>query len=116
MRKNEKMKKHEKNMEAVQMKKNEKMSIAITQFILDNDFLVRFIVDNVSEKIYTEKQYNTDMVYDVVVNDLDNCYNNSYLMDTINEEIDVHEIVDEINKNYEHIFIMLAKECNNRYN
>ena len=57
MRKNEKMSIQEKKLEAVKMRKNEIMSEAINSFILDNEFLMRFITDNVRERIYDKKYY-----------------------------------------------------------
>ena len=97
------------------MKKNEKMSIAINQFILDNDFLMRFIVDNVKDKIYDEKTYNDGFIENVIINDLDNGYSSSYILDYIIDEIDIYDLVYEIDSRYRDDFNELVEQCNNRY-
>lgn len=104
----------QKNKELEKMKKNEKMSIAINEFILDNDFLTRFIVDNVKEKIYVEKTYNDGMIESVLINDLDNGYSNSYIIDYILDEIDIYTLIDKIDERYRDEFNELANQCNNR--
>lgn len=97
----------------VQMKKNEKMSIAINEFIINNDFLVRFITDNVKEKIYDEKTYNDNMIESVLINDLDNGYTDSYILGYILDEIDIYQLIDMIDDRHRDDFIELANQCNN---
>lgn len=104
----------EKKLEAVQMKKNEKMAVAINDFILNNDFLTRFIVDNVKDKIYTERSYNINMVEQVLINDIDNGYNGSYIIDFIIDEIDVYTLIDKIDEMYIDDFMELAQQTQQR--
>lgn len=97
------------------MKKAEQMSNAINEFILDNDFLMRFITDSVKDKIYTERTYSDSMIEQVLINDLDNGYSESYILDFIIDEIDIYDLVDEIDKKYIDEFMTLAEQTQQRY-
>lgn len=103
-----------KKMGAEKMRKNEIMSNAINEFILDNDFLMRFIVDNVEEKIYSERTYNDGMIESVLINDLDNGYSESYILDFIIDEIEIYSLIDKIDDIHREDFLSLAKQCSNR--
>ena len=72
-------------------KTNDIMSDAITKFILENDFLTRFITDNVKDKIYDEKMYHESMIESVIENDLNAGYSQSYISDFILDEINLYE-------------------------
>lgn len=96
------------------MSKAEEMSNAITNFIMDNDFLITFITDSVKDKIYDTKEYNDGMIEDVLINDLDNGYSNSYILDHIIDEIDIYQIAYRIDDKYRDEFYELVRQCNNR--
>lgn len=102
-----------KNKEVLKMKKNEKMSLAINQFILDNDFLVRYIRDGVVEKIYNERTYYDGMIETVLTNDLNAGYSNGgYILDYIIDEIDIYTIIDVIHERYKNEFYEIAEQTN----
>lgn len=99
----------------VQMKNtNDIMSDAITKFILENDFLTRFITDNVKEKIYDTKEYHESYIESIIENDLNNSYSQGYIADYILDEIDTYEIVESIHERYKDDFYEIAQECNKR--
>lgn len=105
----------QKNKGAKKMKYNDKMADAINDFILNNDFLTRYIVDNVKDKIYVERTYNINMIENVLINDLDNGYNGSYIIDFIIDEIDIYSLIDIIDEKYIHDFMELAEQTQKRY-
>lgn len=96
------------------MKKNEKMILAINEFILDSDFITGFITDNVKEKIYDEKEYNINMVEQIIENDLQAGYNGGYITDYILDEIDIYELSDKIHERYKEEFNELAEQTQQR--
>ena len=99
----------------VQMKNtNDIMADAITNFILENDFLTSFITDNVKEKIYDTKEYHESMIESVIENDLNNSYSQGYITDYILDEIDLWELVDRIHERFKDDFNEIANQCNNR--
>lgn len=98
----------------VKMRKNDIMSDAINEFILDNDFLTRFIVDNVKDKIYTERTYSDSMIEQVLINDLDNGLSDSYILGFILDEIDIYTLIDKIDDMYRDDFNELVEQCNTR--
>lgn len=99
------------NKEVVKMSKAEQMSNAINEFILDNDFLRRFIIDNVKDKIYVERFYSDSMIESVLTTDLyDN--NESYILSHILDEIDIYALIDKIDNLYRDDFMTLAEQCN----
>ena len=99
----------------VKMRKtNDIMSDAITKFILENDFLTRFITDNVKEKIYDEREYHESMIESVIENDLNAGYSQSYISDFILDEINLYELVDSIHESYKEEFNEIANQCNTR--
>ena len=99
----------------VQMKNtNDIMADAITRFILENDFLVRFITDNVKEKIYDTKEYHESYIESIIENDLNNSYSQGYIADYILDEIDTYELVESIHERFKDDFNEIANQCNNR--
>lgn len=96
------------------MSKAEKMSLAINEFILSNDFLTRYISDGVKEKIYDEKMYHDGMIEEVIENDLQSGYNGGYISDMILDEIEIYSLIDKIHESYKDEFIEIAQECNKR--
>ena len=103
----------QKNKGLDKMRKNEKMSISINEFILDNEFLMRFITDNVKDKIYTERSYNISMIESVLINDMDNI-TDSYILGYILDEIDIYTLMDKIDELYIYDFVELAEQCQQR--
>ena len=101
------------NKEVVKMEKNDIMADAINDFILDDDFLRRFIIDNVEYKIYSEQSYNTGMIESVLTTDLfDNT--DSYILGHILEEIDIWSLIDKIDEKYGDDFHRLARQTQQR--
>ena len=96
------------------MSKADIMSDAITEYILDNDFLIRYITDNVKEKIYDEKTYHISMIEDVIENDLQAGYNGGYISDYILDEINLYILVDKIDARFIYDFIDLAEQTQQR--
>ena len=95
----------------VQMKKNEKMAVAINDYILSNDFLVRYIRDGVVEKIYNEREYYDGMIEQVITNDLESGYSNGgYILDYIIDEIDIYTIIDFIHERYKNEYYDIAQQ------
>lgn len=103
----------QKNKGLDKMRKNEKMSISINEFILDNEFLMRFITDNVKDKIYTERTYNISMIESVLINDMDNT-TDSYILGYILDEIDIYTLMDKIDELYIYDFVELAEQTQQR--
>ena len=98
----------------VKMKKNEKMSVAIVEFILDSEFLTTYIKNGVIEKIYDEKSYNINMIEQVIENDLTAGYNGGYISDMILDEISIYPLVDKIDELYIYEFMEIAEETQKR--
>lgn len=91
-----------------------KMEKAITEFIINNDFLMEYITDSVKEKIYTQKTYNDGMIEDVIVNDLESGFSGGYITDFIIDEIDVYNLVDKIDELHIEDFMELAEQSQQR--
>ena len=95
----------------VVMSKAEQMSNAITNFIMTDEFMMRFIIDNVREKIYNNQSYDISMIEDILINDLDTGNTDSYLIGFIIDEIDVFQIAYRIHDKYGSDFYNLARQC-----
>lgn len=96
------------------MSKAEKMADAITEYILDNDFLIRYITDNVKGKIYDEKTYHVSMIEDVIERDLQAGYNGGYISDYILDEINLYVLVDKIDERFIYDFMEIAEQTQRR--
>lgn len=97
----------------MKMKYNDKMANAITDFIINNDFLTRYIVDNVKDKIYTERTYYDGMIEQVLINDLDS-KTDGYIIGFILDEIDIYTLIDKIDEMYIEDFMELAEQTQQR--
>ena len=105
----------QKNKGAKKMKNtNDVMSDAITKFILENEFLMRYIKNGVIEKIYDEKSYNINMIETVIENDLQAGYNGGYIADMILDEISIYPLVDKIDELYIYEFVEISEQTQQR--
>ena len=101
----------QKNIKEVdKMEKNkERLSNELTDFILTNDFLTRFIVDNVKEKIYNNQSYDITMIESLLINDTETS-GGGYILGFIAEEIDVYQIAFRIHDKYGKDFYKWARD------
>ena len=99
------------NKEVDAMTKNrERLSNELTDFILTNDFLTRFIIDNVKEKIYNNQSYDISMIESLLINDTESS-GDGYILGFIAEEIDIYQIAYRIHDKHGKDFYQLARDC-----
>ena len=99
------------NKEVDAMEKNrERLSNELTDFIMTDEFMMRFIIDSVEQKIYNNREYSVSMVEDTLINDLDTGNTDSYLISFIIEEIDVFQIAYRIDRIHRDRFYKLAHQ------